>query len=125
MFFLPVAARQSALSISRRNPNNLASLWEEEHSQSRADGFRVQVSSEDASNESVGSMSSDDSSPGCSELALVGILSPIDLANSLSEIPSGSLSIIDSFDLNKSLVSVLSVSGSMKLEKFSCRGSFH
>ena len=63
-------------------------------------------------------MSSNDSAPAGSELALVGVHGSGDLADSLSEVVLSSLGIIDTFNLEESLVGVLGVSGSTQLEKF-------
>lgn len=45
-------------------------------------------------------MSSGDSSPAGSELALVGVLSSGNLADSLSEVPLGSLNVVNSLNLD-------------------------
>lgn len=116
------AMQYNSLSVIRRNPNYLTSLWEEEHSQGGSDGSWVQVLSEDAGNNSVGAMGSDDLSPAGSELTLVSVLSSVDVADSLSEVPSSSFVVVNTFNLYEGLVGVLGVSGSKRLGKFSRMG---
>lgn len=112
--------RQTALSSPKRLTKNrisldrsyLTSLWEQEDTEHRAHSLRVEVSVELGHDDSVSSVSSDDSSPWSSEFALVGVLGFGDLANSLSEVPLGGLGVVNSLDLDKSLVGVLGVLGS-------------
>jgi len=88
------------------------SVREKEDSQGGSDDSWVEVSRESADDNAVGSVGSADSSPWGSEFSLVCVLCSGDLANSLSKVPLGSSGVVDSLDLDQSLVGVLRVSGS-------------
>jgi hypothetical protein len=86
-----------------------ALVWVEHDSDSGSHGTGSDVSSESASDGSVMSMSADDLTPAASESGSVhGVLDLVNICNSFTHVPSGTLLVIAVFDVNESLVHDLS-----------------